>query len=374
MGDEDNTNANPPSTSTPATTSVTTTASAAIFTPIAAPVLRSVDPLRVAIFLKERERYELEVESKSLELPSLKPVLLTASIDRSLLRSLIYMGEFEDIAPGVTAKTITEEQLSKFMFSLVRRSDEGYDPTVVNNALEGLKFPVNITDARARITSYCASFFELLEAVGYEDFRDDNPKQTINLLLQRVQPSALKQKMFQRVKYERALETSVPKFINKLKSEAIACQVYGESTKPTRSTGTVSSSGTNHLSSSSVKRSGKNKNGNDGGSSRRDATPRTMRPQARIKEIRNKSILRCVSGLRTKKRDCVITSGTAKLVRMRNEKNYSRSSSTRGKKSVAQNVPLIRAPRKLPLLFCSQQNSAGAFGIRCALILAQTPI
>lgn len=44
----------------------------ALFTPIAAPILRSVDPIQVAKFFKERERYELEVESKQLELPSLQ--------------------------------------------------------------------------------------------------------------------------------------------------------------------------------------------------------------------------------------------------------------------------------------------------------------
>lgn len=111
------------------------------------------------------------------------------------------------------------------------RRDSDYDPAVINRALDGLRFPVEVSNAAARITSYCAQFFERLEAVGYEDFRDENPKQTIHLLLQRVQPSALKSKMLQKVKYDPALEKSVPKFIAKLKFEAIACQEYGESVK-----------------------------------------------------------------------------------------------------------------------------------------------
>lgn len=48
--------------------------------------------MRVAVFLKERERYKLEVEAKGLETPSLKPVTLTVSIDRSLLQNVIHMG------------------------------------------------------------------------------------------------------------------------------------------------------------------------------------------------------------------------------------------------------------------------------------------
>lgn len=79
----------------------------ALFTPVSAPIFRSVDPIEVARFLKERERYELEIKAKAAELPSLKAVTYTASIDRSLLKSLVYMGDLEPFAPGATAKSIT---------------------------------------------------------------------------------------------------------------------------------------------------------------------------------------------------------------------------------------------------------------------------
>lgn len=67
-----------------------------------------------------------------------------------------------------------------------------------------------------------------MEAVGYEDFRDDNPKQNINLLLQRVEPVVLRNKMFQRLKYDRSLEKDVPRLIGMLKTEAIARKEYGD--------------------------------------------------------------------------------------------------------------------------------------------------
>ena len=68
------------------------TAAVSVFAPIAAPVLRSVDPVQVASFLKERERYELEILSKQADLPNLKALPYTASIDRTLLKSLFFMG------------------------------------------------------------------------------------------------------------------------------------------------------------------------------------------------------------------------------------------------------------------------------------------
>ena len=44
-------------------------AAVSVFAPIAAPVLRSVDLVQVAKFLKERECYELEILSKQADLP-----------------------------------------------------------------------------------------------------------------------------------------------------------------------------------------------------------------------------------------------------------------------------------------------------------------
>ena len=76
--------------------------SAALFTPISAPILRSVDPVEIARFIKERDRYEVEIESKQGELPNLKLLPYQASIDRSLLKKLLFMGDFEDFAPTPT--------------------------------------------------------------------------------------------------------------------------------------------------------------------------------------------------------------------------------------------------------------------------------
>lgn len=38
--------------------------SVTLFSPIAAPILRSVDPVKLTLFLKDRERYELEIVAK----------------------------------------------------------------------------------------------------------------------------------------------------------------------------------------------------------------------------------------------------------------------------------------------------------------------
>lgn len=102
-------------------------------------------------------------------MPSSRPVVLTASIDRSFLKSLFYMGDLEPFVPGAAAKTIIDDQLGAYIQSPITRSGKDYDPAVINAALETLKFPVGIGHATARSTCYCAKFFELLEAVGYDN-------------------------------------------------------------------------------------------------------------------------------------------------------------------------------------------------------------
>lgn len=113
--------------------------SVAMFTPISPPVLRSIDPVDVAVFLKERERYEIEVESKSTEIPTMKAAPYTASIDRTLLKNLIYMGKLHSISPNATIETISNEQLKEYIYSLVKRCSETFDPSLIEHCLEGLR-------------------------------------------------------------------------------------------------------------------------------------------------------------------------------------------------------------------------------------------
>lgn len=74
-------------------------------------------------FLKERERYELGIVSKQSELPSLKALPYTASIDRSLLKNLFYMCKLDTIAQTIAStRDVTDSHINSFVESLVERS------------------------------------------------------------------------------------------------------------------------------------------------------------------------------------------------------------------------------------------------------------
>lgn len=203
-------------------------ASVALFAPITAPVLRSVDPQQVAKFLKERERYELEVEAKQAEVPALTLVPYTASIDRTLLKHLVFMGAFDEIQENATVETLSDVHIKTYIDSLVTTSEDEVDPSRIREALKGLKFPVKIASPSARIMTYCADVFERLDAVGYGDFKTNNPKHMIKLLLEGIRPPALKTAMEERIKVEAGLEKNVRLFIQRLKTDAAACQAFGQ--------------------------------------------------------------------------------------------------------------------------------------------------
>lgn len=215
--------------SSPAAAAASASGSVPVFAPIAAPVLRAVDPLKVACFLKERERYELEIEDKKAEVPSLKTLPFTASIDRTLLKSLFRMGEFDEIAPNaVTVKDLTDAHIKTYVESLVKSAgSEAPHPSVIKAALVGFSMSTKIMDPKARIKTYCADFFERLDSIGCSDFPEENPKKAVRLLASRLEPASLKKAMRERTEFDAALEESVKAFIKVLIQETVNCQTYG---------------------------------------------------------------------------------------------------------------------------------------------------
>lgn len=158
---------------------------ATLFTPISAPILRSVDPVQVSHLLKERERYEVEVNAKKGEIRTISHLPYTASIDGSLLKSLFYMGKFDMWAPKETnTLQITNQNIKYYVQSIISTvRGTTIDPSVIEKTFLYLSMPLYIADPKARITHFFAEFFECLEAVGCGYFRKTNPKLTVKLML-----------------------------------------------------------------------------------------------------------------------------------------------------------------------------------------------
>lgn len=84
------------------------------FTSVLAPVLRLVDPIQVAKFVKKREIYELEIKSKQPEVTALRMTPYRDSIDRSLIWHLVFMCYVDDI-PEATVDSLTIEHVKEYL-------------------------------------------------------------------------------------------------------------------------------------------------------------------------------------------------------------------------------------------------------------------
>lgn len=164
--------------------------------------------------MKERERYEPEISAEQAEVPTLTVVPYTASIDCSLLKNLPFMGKFDKIAPGVTSESgLTDEHIKTYVTSLVvRSSDSEVDLSIIDKALEGFTMPNHIARRRT-YHPILLELFERLEGVGYDTFRENNPKKTVSLLTQHLIPAPLKRGMRRRISYDERLESNIQKFI-----------------------------------------------------------------------------------------------------------------------------------------------------------------
>lgn len=172
--------------------------------------------LKLKKFLKELEKYDLEIKSKQSEIQSLKVLPYKAIIYHQLLDNLLFMGKFDMIAPDTYAENLTDDQIENFVKAIIEKKNILYDPTVIEKALKGLRMLMYISDADARVTKFCSDFFNRLNA--------KNPEQTVKLMMQYVYRAKLKENMQKCIELNKPIRKDVKKFIARLSVEAASCQ------------------------------------------------------------------------------------------------------------------------------------------------------
>ena len=108
---------------------------------------------------------------------------------------------------------------------------------------------MNIADPEARVLEYCNEYFLRLEAVGFDDFKYENPNKTAKLLQSKLYRKQFKDVMKKILDYSEPLGKDVAGYIQKLCQEAVAYEKYKQSEKSyqkDKSGGRSGSSGSNH--------------------------------------------------------------------------------------------------------------------------------
>lgn len=137
------------------------------------------------------------------------------------------MGKFGKIAPSIDVGKLTDDHVEIFVQAVVEKKDVLYDPTVIKEALKGLRMPKNINDMDPRATQFCSECSNRLNAVDYGKSRTQNPEQSVKLLMQYVYPDKLKEETKKCTDLNRPIRRDVKTFIARLSVEAASCQTYG---------------------------------------------------------------------------------------------------------------------------------------------------
>lgn len=89
----------------------TSTSTVCLYTLTCHALRSSIVPFKVSKFVNYRERYELKVEQKKAELPTLTVVSFTSFMERKLLKHMVLFGDFDDVAPDKTTEELTSDEI-----------------------------------------------------------------------------------------------------------------------------------------------------------------------------------------------------------------------------------------------------------------------
>lgn len=141
-----------------------------VFALIAAPIHRNVYSVKFGQFLKERERYELQMRSKQAEAPSLKVLPYSARIDRTLLKNIVYMGLFDTILQEESIETLTDEHIKTYLHSIGKPTRTRIELVIIERAVAKLKVPMGISDTSPRVTLFVQNFSSSLKILDVVHF------------------------------------------------------------------------------------------------------------------------------------------------------------------------------------------------------------
>ncbi len=78
-----------------------------------------------------------------------------------------FMGEFDTIAPDTNLEDITSDHIQEYLKGIVENAQNKLpDTQLIETALTGLKTPMHIVDATARIKQLVADYLKRMADIG----------------------------------------------------------------------------------------------------------------------------------------------------------------------------------------------------------------
>lgn len=155
------------------------------------------------------------------------------SLDPILLRWVLTMGYFDDIAPYTEPGDFGDDQIKKFISKLAEKFDAP-DLKVIEEAIKGLRTKIGIRNPRARVFQLALDYDIYMAPVGYETFKSTKPKKATAHIVQGLHPVALKDQLKIYLEYMPALKKEWKKFLANIAKPAECIQTGLDSLEKTK--------------------------------------------------------------------------------------------------------------------------------------------
>lgn len=171
-----------------------------IVTNLEAPRLQGVATKHFTQFKRKRELYEKQLAEKNREPGSNFPVTsYRASIDDAYLRIFITAHWIK----ATSLEEITEEELVGCVEARASHDPEGYELGRISHLVRNVRMDTSLAHSEDRVWGLHLRFTTTLAEHGMEDLPTRKPHIAIKMIMKRVEPKALRQRMRDIVEWRR---------------------------------------------------------------------------------------------------------------------------------------------------------------------------
>lgn len=135
------------------------------------------------------------------------------------------MGKYDKIASDTNVADLTDAHVETYVKFIMEKENILYEPQLIEKAIQSLEINT-YQPSRVSRNTVLLQIFNLLEGIWYSGLRCNNSEPTVTLLMQHLYVTNLKAKMHNLLDLNNSLKRDARKFIAKLTSEAVHCQVY----------------------------------------------------------------------------------------------------------------------------------------------------
>ena len=202
-----------------------------VFESVSHPTLETVDPADAVRFLRQREVYEAEIAARgSTDGTPISPASYKISVNPIFLRSVHAMGCFDTIAPGVAVDDLEDGHIESFIKNIAKNNEASQpNSAMIEEALKGLRTKMSIINPRARVYQLALEYDTRMANIGYDSFREKNPKKAIELITDCLYPLSLRAKIQSDLEYIPSIQKDWKSFLIHTAKQAEHVQVGSDS-------------------------------------------------------------------------------------------------------------------------------------------------